>query len=147
MEFAVPTDHRVKIKESEKRGKYLDLSWELRKLCNMKETVIPIIIGTLGTVTKGLQRELEKLEIRGRIETILSIVLLRSSRILRKVLETRWDLLSLRLLWKSHSKSKWGKTRKEYDNNPLQTIIASSNYLLVKYFVNLKCLLSYFAKC
>ena len=31
MEFAVTADHRVKIKESEKRYKYLDLARELKK--------------------------------------------------------------------------------------------------------------------
>ena len=30
--FAVLADHRVKLKESEKKDKYLDLAWELRKL-------------------------------------------------------------------------------------------------------------------
>ena len=31
MDFAVSADHRVKMKESEKRNKYLDLAWELKK--------------------------------------------------------------------------------------------------------------------
>ena len=31
MDFAVPADHRVKLKESEKKDKYLDLDWELKK--------------------------------------------------------------------------------------------------------------------
>ena len=31
MVFAVPADHGVKIKISEKINKYLDLSWELKK--------------------------------------------------------------------------------------------------------------------
>ena len=31
-DFAVPVDHRVKLKDSEKRNKYQDLSRELRKL-------------------------------------------------------------------------------------------------------------------
>ena len=46
------------MKESEKRDKYLDLARELKKLWNMKMTVIPIVIGVLGTVTKGLVKEL-----------------------------------------------------------------------------------------
>ena len=54
MDFAVPTDHRVKLKENEKKDKYLDLAWELKKRWNMKVTVIPIVIGMLGRVTKGL---------------------------------------------------------------------------------------------
>ena len=53
MDFAVPADHRVKLKGSEKRDKYLDLARKLKKLGNMKVTVIPIVIGALGTVTKG----------------------------------------------------------------------------------------------
>ena len=50
----------------------------------MKVTVIPIVIGTLGTVTKGLVQRLEDLKIRGRLMTIQTTALLRSARILRK---------------------------------------------------------------
>ena len=70
MYFAVPADHRVKLKESEKRDKYLDLARELKKLGNMKVTVIQNLIGTLDTVTKGLVQGQEDLERRGRLETI-----------------------------------------------------------------------------
>ena len=44
--------------------------------------VIPIVIGALGTATKGLERSLNELEIRGKIETIPTTVLLRSAWIL-----------------------------------------------------------------
>ena len=54
----------------------------------MKVTNIPIVIGALGTVTKGLAQELEDLEIMGRVETVQTTALLRSARILRRVLET-----------------------------------------------------------
>ena len=43
---------------------------ELQKLWNMKLTIIPIVIDAFGTVTKGLLKRLEDLEIRGRVETI-----------------------------------------------------------------------------
>ena len=65
MDFAVLAEHRVKLKESEKKDKYLDLDWELKKLWSMKVTFIPTVIGALDTVTKGLIRGLEGLEIRG----------------------------------------------------------------------------------
>ena len=81
VDFAIPADHEVKLKESEKRVKYLDLARELKKLWNMKVTVIPSVIGALGTFTKGLVQRLEDLEIRGRVETIQRTVLLRSTRI------------------------------------------------------------------
>ena len=46
----------------------------------MKVTIIPIVIGAFGTVTKGLLKELEDLEVR--VETIQTTALLRSARIL-----------------------------------------------------------------
>ena len=93
-DFAVQADHRVKFKECEKKDKYLDLAGELKKLWNMKVTFIPIILGALGTVTKGFVQGLEDLEIRRRVETIQTIASLRTARILR-VLETWGDLVSL----------------------------------------------------
>ena len=54
----------------------------------MKVTIIPIVIGTFGTVTKGLLKGLEELEVGGRVETIQTTALLKTVRILRRVLET-----------------------------------------------------------
>ena len=34
VDFAVPADHRIKLKECEKKDKYLDLARELKKLWN-----------------------------------------------------------------------------------------------------------------
>ena len=42
------------MKEIEKKDKYLDLARELKKLWNMKVTVITVLIGALSTVTKRL---------------------------------------------------------------------------------------------
>ena len=70
VDFAVPADHRIKLKECERRDKYLDLARELKKLWNMKMTIIPIVIGAFGTVTKGLLKGLEDLEVGGRVETM-----------------------------------------------------------------------------
>ena len=63
----------------------------------MKVTIIPIVIGALGTITKGLLKGLEDLEVGRRVETIQTTALLRTARILRRVLETWVDLLSLKL--------------------------------------------------
>ena len=83
-------DHRIKLKECEKKDKYLDLARELKKLWNIKVTIIPIVIGAFGTVTKGLLKGLDDLEVGGRVETIQTTALLRTARILRRVLETCW---------------------------------------------------------
>ena len=59
----------------------------------MKEMAIPIVTGTLETVPKLSEKGLEELKIGGRIETIQTTTLLKSFRILRRVVETWGDLL------------------------------------------------------
>ena len=64
----------------------------------MQLKIIPIIIGAFGTVTNGLLKGLEDLEVGGEpVETIQTTALLRTARILRRVLEDYGDLLSLKL--------------------------------------------------
>ena len=67
----------------------------------MKVTIVPIVIGALGTITKGLLKGVEDLEIGGRVETIQTTALLRTARILRRVLDTWGDLLSHKLQCKT----------------------------------------------
>ena len=52
----------------------------------MKVTIIPIVIGAFVTVSKGLFKELEDSEVGGRVETIQTTALQRTTRILRRVL-------------------------------------------------------------
>ena len=79
VDFSVPADHRIKLKENEKKDKYLSLASELKKLWNRKLT---IVIDTFGAVTKGLLKGLEDFEVGGRVETIQTTALLRMARIL-----------------------------------------------------------------
>ena len=78
-------------KKKKKRDKKLHPAWELRKLRNILVTVIPAEIFALQTVNKGLEMGQEELKIGGRIETIQTAALLRSTRILRRVLEIWGD--------------------------------------------------------
>ena len=66
MDFAVPTDQRIKLKECEKKDKYLDLARELKK-------------SAFVTVSKGLLKGLEDLEDGGWVEIIQTTVLLRTA--------------------------------------------------------------------
>ena len=54
----------------------------------MKVTIVPIVIGAFGTITKGLLKGPEDLEVYGRVETFQMTALLRTARILRRLLET-----------------------------------------------------------
>ena len=51
VDFAVLADHRMKLKECEKKDKYLDIARELKQLWSMKVIIIPIVIGAFGTIT------------------------------------------------------------------------------------------------
>ena len=66
----------------------------------MKVTIIPIEIGTFGTITKGLFKGLEDFEVEGQVETIQTTALLRTARIRKRVLGAWGDLLALKLPWK-----------------------------------------------
>ena len=88
MDFAVPADYIVELKESEKKDKYLELDRELIKLWNMKVIIIPIVISVIGTLTKGLIKRLVDLEIREEVDTIQITALLRSARIPRRIPES-----------------------------------------------------------
>ena len=114
MNFAVPVDHKVKWKESEKRDKYKDLAREQKQLLNMK--VIPNVIGALGIIFKWLLKGLEDLKISEQMETIQTTAL-RSARILRRDWETWGNSLSLKLLSKTISKRSCEKPSKEWNNN------------------------------
>ena len=94
MDFAVQVDHRMKIR---KERRVFRPCWSTKKLWNIKVTSIPIVIDTLGTIPKVLVKVLDELEIGGRTETTKTTALLRSTRIPRRVLDTRGDLLSFRL--------------------------------------------------
>ena len=95
--FVLQADYRVK------KTKKVTNTWILLK--NKKKAVEHVSNGetNCNLRPKGLIRGLEKWEIGGRLETIQTTALLRSVRILRRVLETWEDLLSFSLQWKKNS--------------------------------------------
>ena len=52
IDFAIPCDQNIAIKEQAKIDKYQELRIELQKVWNFKVVVIPIVIGALGTMSK-----------------------------------------------------------------------------------------------
>ena len=92
MDFSVPVDHRMKIKESKKRDKYKDLAGELKKMKIknvQKEDDCYTIYGqeTLNG-PKKLVKTTGRIRNQRTIDTIQITVLLRSARIRRKVLNS-----------------------------------------------------------
>ena len=87
-------DGKMKIKENEKRDKYLELARELKRPRSIKGMMISIVIEALGTITKGLLSGAENRRTRRDYPNY---------GILRRVLDTWGDLLSPRLHWKTIS--------------------------------------------
>ena len=96
VDFAVLVDCRIKLKECEKKDKYPYLARELKKLSNMRVTIVPIVISAFGTAIKGLLKGQDDLEVGGRVKTIQTTALLKMVRILRSVSEIWGDMLSLK---------------------------------------------------
>ena len=72
VDFVVPANHRINVKECEKKDNNFDLASKLKTRENNEVTIMPIVIGALGTITKGLLKGLEFLEVGGRVESILN---------------------------------------------------------------------------
>ena len=83
VDFAVPADHRIKLNECEKRGKYHNLARELKNTVEHEGDNNTNRDCAFGTVSKGLLKGLEGLEVGSRVETIQTTALLKIARILR----------------------------------------------------------------
>ena len=86
IDMTVPCDKNVSIKEMEKKRKYQDLEIEIQRMWKMKTKVIPIVIGALGTIRKGMEDNIRSVSENLNLQTVQKTCLLGTARILRKVL-------------------------------------------------------------
>ena len=88
VDIAVPSDRRVEEKEQEKVEKYQDLKREIGRMWEILEVqLVPVVIGALGSVSKGFDKWIEKLDTQCNFVDMQKIALLGTARILRKILE------------------------------------------------------------
>ena len=80
----MPNDSGIFEKEKEKTEKYQDLR---REMWSIKTSVVPIVLGALGTVTNNLGKHLKTIGFTATVELLQKAALLGTARILRKVLE------------------------------------------------------------
>lgn len=86
IDISNPGDANVCLKESEKLCKYKDLQIEISRMWNVKTRVVPVIVGALGTVKRGLKQNLQLLPGNPSAYEVQKITLLGSAHIIRKVL-------------------------------------------------------------
>jgi len=56
IDVAIPEDRNVVQKEAEKKLKYKSLCIEIQRMWNLKFTIVPVIIGASGTVTRSVRK-------------------------------------------------------------------------------------------
>ena len=92
IDMTIPSDRNVSIKEVEKLSKYKDLEIEVSKMWKMKTTTLPLVIGALGVIKKGMRWTVAKIPGTINIEELQKIALMGTAHILRKVLSIDlWD--------------------------------------------------------
>jgi len=87
IDVAIPADSNVMQKGAEKKLKYKRLCIEIQRMWNLKCTIIPVIIGATGIVTRSLRKNLEAVPGRYSIDSLQKTALLGTSHIIRKVLQ------------------------------------------------------------
>ena len=86
VDISVPSDTNIVSKTSEKICKYRDLQIEISRCWNMNTKVVPIVVGTLGTVGKDLSFKLSTLPGSAKIHEIQKTALMGTAHILERVL-------------------------------------------------------------
>ena len=86
----IPTEKNTSVKVTEKLSKYLeDLEIEIERMWGMKATTIPVVIGALGLIKKGLEKYTKQIPGNIKISELQKIALLGTSCILQKILSIK----------------------------------------------------------
>jgi len=70
IDVAIPADRNVVQKDAEKKLKYKSLCIEIQRMWNLKCTIVPVIIGAAGIVTRSLRKNLETVPRKLPIDSI-----------------------------------------------------------------------------
>ena len=86
IDMAIPSDRNTPVRVAEKLTKYKDLEIDITKMWGLKTITVPVVIGALGVVKKGIEKHIDKIPGKINITELQKIALLGTSHILRKVL-------------------------------------------------------------
>jgi hypothetical protein len=86
IDTAIPGYRNVIKKEAEKILKYGDLKIETQLMWNVKEKVIPVIIGATGTISKSFRKYVSNIPGNHDVRELQNTAILGTAYILRGVL-------------------------------------------------------------
>jgi len=86
IDVAISGDRNVIRKEAEKILKYKDLTTEIKRMWNVKAKVIPVIIGTTGTISKSFRKYVSNIPGNHEVKKLQKTAILVTAHVLRKVL-------------------------------------------------------------
>ena len=86
IDMTIPTDRNISVKEFDKLSKYKDLQTEIERMWHLKTTIVPVVVGALGMVKKGIQNHLNAIPGEPNLQEIQKIVLTSTTHLLRKAL-------------------------------------------------------------
>ena len=84
--MTIPTDRNISVKEFDKLSKYKELQIEIERMWHLKTTIVPVVVGSLGMVKKGIQNHLNTIPGEPNLQEIQKIVLTSTTHLLRKTL-------------------------------------------------------------
>jgi len=84
IEVAIPADRNVVQKEVEKKLKYKSSCIEIKRMWNLKCTIIPVIIGATGIGTRSLRKNVEAVPGKHSIDSLQKTVILGTSHIIQR---------------------------------------------------------------
>ena len=87
IDVAIPSDRNVVQKEEENTLQYKSLCIEIQRMWNMKCTIIPVMTGATGIVTRSLRKNLEAVLGKHSIDSLPKAAVLGTSHIRRKALQ------------------------------------------------------------
>jgi len=133
IDVAISADRNVVKKEAEKKLKYKSLSTQIQLMWNMRRKIIPVLNGATRTVTEGLKKNLEAMPGIHSIDSLQKTVILGTSHIIRKVLQSEMGNLSVgdHRWFRRNARKKRSVTRENNNNNNNNMIIimaASSRF-------------------
>jgi hypothetical protein len=84
--IAIPDDSNFNTKETEKLSKYKDLETEVNRTWKMRTKTVPLVVGALETIKKGLGQNLQLFPGHPLVTELQKITLMSNAHIIHKML-------------------------------------------------------------